>query len=244
MTYCVAIRLKNGMVFASDTRTNAGVDHVSVFKKLYTFGIDGERSIILMTSGNLATSQAVIKMLEKDINLNAAENILNVPTLFDAARMVGNLVSKIAQETQSRSMSQSSFGSNFLLGGQIKGQKCELYHIYQEGNFINATEDTPFFQIGEAKYGKPILDRSLAYNSSTDDAVRAVLVSFDSTIRSNLSVGFPIDLMVYRNDSLQLPKGVRIHPNDPYMHMVCTQWSDGLKAILHSFDVPPAYYFD
>ncbi|ETD72320.1 peptidase [Pelistega indica] len=244
MTYCVAIRLQDGIVFASDTRTNAGVDHISVFKKLYTFGIDGERSIVLLTSGNLATSQAVVKMLENGVKLGADEHILNAPTLFDAARMVGSLVSQVARESQARAFSQESFGSNFLLGGQIKGQLPELYHIYQEGNFINATEDTPFLQIGEAKYGKPILDRSLNYRSSLEDAVRAVLVSFDSTIRSNLSVGFPMDLLVYRNGTYHLPKGIRIDANDPYLHNVRTQWSDGLKAILHSFSVPPDYYFE
>lgn len=243
MTYCVAIRLQDGIVFASDTRTNAGVDHISVFKKLYTFGTPGERAIVLLTSGNLATSQAVIKMLENGIKLGAEENILNVPTLFDAARMVGQFVSEVARETQVRAHTQEGFGSNFLLGGQIKGQAPELYHIYPEGNCINATEDTPFLQIGEAKYGKPILDRSLTHRSSLEDAVRAVLVSFDSTIRSNLSVGFPIDLLVYRNDSLSTAGGIRIDQDEPYMRNIRAQWSDGLKAILRQFPEPPNYYF-
>ncbi|MDO5288125.1 MAG: peptidase [Pseudomonadota bacterium] len=243
MTYCVAIRLQDGIVFASDTRTNAGVDHISIFKKLYTFGTPGERAIVLLTSGNLATSQAVVKMLENAVKLGASEHILNVPTLFDAARMVGQLVSQVARETQVRAHAQEGFGSNFLLGGQIKGQAPELYHIYPEGNCINATEDTPFLQIGEAKYGKPILDRSLSYRSGLHEAVRATLVSFDSTIRSNLSVGFPIDLMVYRNDSLSLPQGLRIEQDEPYMRNIHVQWSDGLKAILRQFPEPPGYYF-
>lgn len=243
MTYCVAIRLQDGIVFAADTRTNAGVDHISIFKKLYTFGTPGERAIVLLTSGNLATSQAVIKMLENAVKLGAEQHILNVPTLFDAARMVGQLVSEVARETQVRAHTQEGFGSHFLLGGQIQGQAPELYHIYPEGNCINATEDTPFLQIGEAKYGKPILDRSLTHHSSLQDAVRAVLVSFDSTIRSNLSVGFPIDLMVYRTDSLHTPQGLRIHQDEPYMRNIHVQWSDGLKAILRQFPQPPDYYF-
>ncbi|MDO4226110.1 peptidase [Neisseria dentiae] len=243
MTYCVALRLQDGMVFAGDTRTNAGIDHISTFKKLYTFGKDGERSIMLLTSGNLATSQAVVKMLENGILQGTEPNLLDVPTLFDAAQLVGDLVSKVARTTQTRAYTQEGFGSNFLLGGQIKGQQTELYHIYSEGNCINATEDTPYLQIGEAKYGKPILDRSLNYRSSLEDAVRAVLVSFDSTIRSNLSVGFPIDLIVYRNDTYTMPAGIRVTENEPYMNNIRSQWSAGLKAILQQFEEPPADYF-
>lgn len=244
MTYCVAMRLNDGIIFASDTRTNAGIDHVSTFKKLYRFHVDGERSIVLLTAGNLATSQAVINMLQNGINQNSETNLHNVPTLFDAAMLVGELVSSVARTTQERAHMQEGFGSNFLLGGQIKGQRPALFQIYQEGNCICATEDTPYFQIGESKYGKPILDRSLNYHSSLDDAVRAILVSFDSTIRSNLSVGFPIDLLVYRNDSFTLPEGCRISEKDPYLHTLRTEWSEGLKAILKQFKEPPTYYYD
>ena len=243
MTYCVAMCLQEGIVFAGDTRTNAGIDHVSTFRKMYKFGINGERSIILPTAGNLATSQAVINMLFRGIQQESEHNLHNVSSLFDAAMLVGEYVSSVAKTTQHRAHSQEGFGSSFLLGGQIRGQVPELYQIYQEGNCIRATRDTPYLQIGESKYGKPILDRAMSYGSSLEEAVRAILVSFDSTIRSNLSVGFPIDLAVYLNDSFALPEGIRIDDNDPYMHNIRRQWSEGLKNTLQSLNEPPEYYF-
>ncbi len=242
MTYCAAMRLKDGIIFAGDTRTNAGIDHISTFKKMYTFGVAGERTLILLTAGNLATSQAVISLLNKGIKQESETNLHNVSSLFDAAMLVGEYVSQTARNTQQLAHTQEGFGSSFLLGGQIKGQNPELYNIYQEGNCIHTTRDTPFFQIGESKYGKPILDRSISYDSDLSDAVRAMLVSFDSTIRSNLSVGFPIDLMVYRNDTFSIPQGVRIDDKDPYMLSIRNQWSDGLKSILQQFDAPPEDY--
>lgn len=245
MTYCVGIRLQEGMVLASDTRTNAGVDHISTFKKMYTFGQEGERVIFLMTAGNLATSQAVVNRLRRDLNQGAEQNLLSIPTLAEAAQMVGRFATETAYQTrQTAAMVQdgAGFGSTFLLGGQIKGRDMRLYLIYNEGNSIYATRDTPFFQIGESKYGKPILDRAIRYESSLDDAVRAALVSFDSTIRSNLSVGFPVDLMVYENNSLTFPKGIRVCEDDPYLHSIRSQWSQGLLDLLHSFDTPPDRY--
>ncbi|UOO82012.1 peptidase [Uruburuella testudinis] len=243
MTYCVALCLQDGIVFAGDTRTNAGIDHVSTFRKMYKFGVEGERSMVLLTAGNLATSQAVINMLFRGIQQDSERNLHNVATLFDAAMLVGEHVSSIAQSAQTRAHTQEGFGSSFLIGGQIRGQVPELYQVYQEGNCIRATRDTPYFQIGESKYGKPILDRAINYHSSLDEAVRAVLVSFDSTIRSNLSVGFPIDLLAYRNNSFNMPAGMRIDESDPYLHNIREQWSDGLKSILQSFAEPPEYYF-
>ena len=243
MTYCVALNLQEGMIFASDTRTNAGVDHVSTFKKMFRFAIEGERVLFIMTSGNLATSQAVIELLQQDIQYNVDKNLLNVPTLFDAAQLVGRCASQIAHDSQQIGHTQDAmFGSNFLIGGQIRGQTPKLYSIYNEGNFITATQDTPFFQIGESKYGKPILDRAVSYTTSIDDALRAVLVSFDSTIRSNLSVGFPIDLVVYPKDSLSMPQGIRIERDDAYMSTIRAQWSHGLIHLLQQFDSPPTDY--
>lgn len=247
MTYCVGILLKDGMVLASDTRTNAGLDHISVFKKMYTFGKDGDRVIVLMTAGNLATSQAVVNRLRRDIRQNEGTHLLNVSSLSEAADIIGNYATDIAKQTRQKSgmlQDSSGFGSTFLLAGQIRGHGPRLYMIYSEGNSIYATQDTPFFQIGESKYGKPILDRAIRYDSDINDAVRAVLVSFDSTIRSNLSVGFPIDLMVYHNDSLKMPKGKRLTENDPYLHNIRSQWSQGLLDILRSFDVPPTDYLE
>ncbi len=245
MTYCVGIRLKDGMVLASDTRTNAGVDHISTFKKMYRFGVAGERMIFIMTAGNLATSQAVINRLRRDIRQDSGTHLLNVPTLSEAAELIGRYSAQTAQQTrQTAAMIQDngSFGSTFLLAGQIKGYGMRLYMIYQEGNNIYATCDTPFFQIGESKYGKPILDRAINHNSNLDDAIRAVLVSFDSTIRSNLSVGFPIDLLVYRNNSFTMPQGIRITEDNPYLHSIRSQWSQGLLDILRRFDTPPPEY--
>ena len=243
MTYCAAMWLQDGIVFAGDTRTNAGIDHVSTFRKMYKFGINGERCIVLLTAGNLATSQAVVNRLFRGIQQDSEHNLHNVASLFDAAMLVGEYVSSIARDTQQRAHRQEGFGSSFLIGGQIRGQCVELYQVYQEGNCIRATRDTPYFQIGESKYGKPILDRSMNYHSSLDEAVRATLVSFDSTIRSNLSVGFPIDLLVYHNDSLVMPEGIRIDESDPYMHNIRTQWSEGLRNTLQSLNEPPEYYF-
>lgn len=247
MTYCVGIRLKDGMVLASDTRTNAGVDHISTFKKMYSFGVEDERAIFLLTAGNLATSQSVVDRLRRDIRQGCEPNMLNVASLSEAAELVGRYAAEITFQTkQTAAMVQEGggFGSTFLLGGQIKGDEPGLHLIYNEGNSICATQDTPFFQIGESKYGKPILDRAIKYDSDLDDAIRATLVSFDSTIRSNLSVGFPIDLAVYRNDSLKLPKGKRITKDDPYLHTIRSEWSKGLLEILRSFDTPPRDYLD
>lgn len=247
MTYCVGICLKDSMVLASDTRTNAGVDHVSTFKKMYSFGIDGERVIFILTAGNLATSQAVINRLRREIAQDNGPHLLNMPTMSEIVDMIGRYATEVAAETKkTAAMVQDGlgFGSTFLVAGQLKGHGPRLYMIYNEGNSIYATEDTPFFQIGESKYGKPILDRAISFDSSVDDAVRATLVSFDSTIRSNLSVGFPIDMIVYRNGSLSLPKGKRIIEDDPYFRAIRSRWSSGLLEILREFDVPPADYLD
>ena len=236
MTYCAALNLKEGMVFASDTRTNAGVDHISTFKKMYTFGVDGERSIIMLTAGNLATSQAVANLLRSGIAQGSAQNLLNLPSLFECAMLVGEQASSVAKTSQHRAHMQEGFGSNFLLGGQIKGQPQELYQIYQEGNCISATEDTPFFQIGESKYGKPIIDRVLKRSSSISHAVKCALISMDSTLRSNLSVGLPLDLATIRSDGLRIDSHQTIDNNDTYFQMIHTRWGESL---LQAFEALP-----
>lgn len=244
MTYCVALNLQDGMIFASDTRTNAGVDHISTFKKMFRFERANERVIFILTSGNLATSQSVIEALQQDIHNHLDKHLLNAPTLFDVAQLIGLTVSRIANDMEQLGHTQNStmFGSNFLVGGQIHGQAPKLYYVYPEGNFITATEDTPFFQIGESKYGKPILDRAVHYQTPLQDALKAVLVSFDSTIRSNLSVGFPIDLIVYPKDSLHMPQGIRLQRDDPFIKTMREQWSDGLIHLLQQFDDIPECY--
>lgn len=245
MTYCAALRLKQGMVFASDTRTNAGVDHISTFRKMYTYGVDGEKVIVIQTAGNLATSQAVFTRLSNDISQNQEHNLNTVTTLFDAAQLVGRHMREITSEAQSvaNEPNNASFTSSFMLGGQIKDQPSELYMIYPEGNCIRATSDTPFFQLGESKYGKPILDRSVVFDADLYHSAQALMLSFDSTIRSNLSVGMPIDMIIYENDSLKLPKIRRIDENDSYFCELSKQWSDALRqAVIDLPDYPEDYW--
>ncbi|MDO8330538.1 MAG: proteasome-type protease [Fluviicoccus sp.] len=239
MTYCVAMRLAEGVVCVSDSRTNAGVDHIAVFRKLHRFGIDGERVIVLQSAGNLATSQSVVTLLRQRINSDEGVHLDNVPTMFEAARLVG----KTLREVLAHEDIDRDFSCSFLLSGQIAGEAPQLYNIYPQGNFIAATEDTPYFQIGESKYGKPILDRALNYQQSLEKALRCALISFDSTIRSNLSVGTPLDLLVYRNDSLHLPTGRRLYDDDPYWAMIRTQWSEGLKQAMANMPPPPEEYW-
>lgn len=243
MTYCAAIELNEAIVLASDTRTNAGIDHISTFKKLFTFGIEGQCFFAIQTAGNLATSQAVINMIKNDIKAGNERSIFQQNTLFDIANLIGEYTSQVARNSKTKSMMQeSSFGSSFLLSGQMLGQEPNIFLIYSEGNCLHATKDTPFLQIGESKYGKPILDRAIRCDSSVDDAIRALLVSFDSTIRSNLSVGYPIDLLVYKKDSFKIPSGIRLDTNDEYLKTVRNGWSQGLIDILRGFELPPENY--
>ena len=245
MTYCVGIKLKDGMIFASDTRTNAGVDNISTFRKMYQFGVEGERFLVLLTAGNLATSQAVFSKLNIAIDQGQERNLHNMPTVFDCAQLIGESVRDTVTHAQNLAQNNNTnFTSSFILGGQIKDQPPEIFMIYPEGNCVRTTDDTSFFQLGESKYGKPILDRSLSYESSLQEALRATLISFDSTIRSNLSVGMPIDLLVYKNDSLAMPNGKRIDENDPYFASLRQQWAEGLKEILHGFEASPESYWE
>ncbi len=244
MTYCVAIRLKDGMIFASDTRTNAGIDNISTFRKMYQYGVAGERFLNLQTAGNLATSQAVFGKVQQAIDQHAERNLRNAPTIFDAAQLIGEYVREVTTYSQALAQDNgANFTSSFILGGQIKGSAPEIFYIYPEGNCIKATTDTPYFQLGESKYGKPILDRSLDYHSSLQEALRAILISFDSTLRSNLSVGLPIDLLIYKNDTLAFPEGKRIDENDEYFKMLRNRWSEGLKQILIDMPHSPDDYW-
>ncbi|TWH63799.1 putative proteasome-type protease [Azomonas agilis] len=241
MTYCVAMNLAEGLVFVSDSRTNAGIDHIATFRKLYTFGTPGERVIVLQTAGNLATSQSIISLLRQRL-FGSEPHLLNVPTLFEVARLVGQTVREVAQYDAESAKSGIDMSCSFLLGGQINGEPPALFNIYPQGNFIQATQDTPYFQIGESKYGKPILDRALKYDLNLEQALRGALVSFDSTIRSNLSVGMPLDVLVYRTDSLNIPKGVRIREDDPYFAEVRERWSQGLRQLLESMPTSPEHF--
>ena len=243
MTYCCALRLKQGLVFISDTRTNAGVDHISVYRKLYTFGVQGERFICIQTSGNLATTQAVIGHLENHLTLKQEPNLYSVNTMFEVAGLVGQTLRKVIADVTDDTQEQSNYFCSLLVGGQINGEEIQLYNIYPQGNFISATSDTPFFQIGESKYGKPILDRALSYDMPLDEALRCSLISFDSTLRSNVSVGMPLDALIYTKDSLNIPQGKRITEDDPYFQHISRQWSETLKKGLQDLPKPTEEYF-
>ncbi len=244
MTYCVAMSLAEGLLFVSDSRTNAGVDHIATFRKLHVFGVPGERVIVLQSAGNLATSQAVISLLRQHL-AGDGEHLHNVPSLFAAAGLLGDTLREVlANESRSPLTQGIDMSCSFLLGGQIHDGAPELYNIYPQGNFIASSEDTPYLQIGESKYGKPILDRVLSYQTSLPEALRCALISFDSTLRSNLSVGMPLDLLVYRAGSLELPKGYRVQEGDAYFEGICAQWGEGLRQVLGKLAPPPAAYWD
>lgn len=234
MTYCVAMRLREGLVFASDTRTNAGVDHIATFRKMHIFERRGERAIVMLTAGNLATAQSVISYLCERAQHEDELNLYSVGSLFGAAELVGDTINEvIARSSAGQQTGGVDFGLNVLLGGQIAGERPRLFHIYPQGNFIEATEDTAYFQIGEVKYGKPILDRIIRYETSLDHATRCALISFDSTIRSNLSVGMPIDFARYREDSLELSVE-RLAENDDYFNNLRQSWGNGLRALFET----------
>ncbi|PKP81472.1 MAG: peptidase [Alphaproteobacteria bacterium HGW-Alphaproteobacteria-18] len=243
MTYCVGMKLDHGLVFMSDTRTNAGVDNVSKFRKLFTWSKPGERSIVLMTAGNLATTQSVVSILEERTKAPSERrpSILELPTMFQIARLVGDTLRDVIQSNAATGQkADSSFNSTMILGGQIGGIEPRLFLIYPEGNFIEASHDTPFFQIGETKYGRPILVRAYDPAMSVEEAVKLLMVSFDSTIKANLSVGLPLDLQVIEKDALQLGASKRIEADDPYFGQISSGWGDALKK---AFDSLPPFTF-
>ncbi|MCZ4353419.1 peptidase [Roseovarius aestuarii] len=232
MTYCIGMRLDRGLVFMSDTRTSAGVDNFAVSKKMFHWQVPDERAITIMTAGNLATTQSLISLLaERSVSEEERDpSILRQPTMFQVARLVGaTLREVIADSSPSGQTSEDQFGASIIMGGQIKGGKPTIFMIYPEGNFIEITDDTPFFQIGETKYGKPIIVR--AYDSQMDfaDAIKLLLVSFDSTVKSNLSVGLPFDLQIYENDSFSTERTKRINAEDEVYQAISTGWGNALR---------------
>ncbi len=236
MTYCVGLLLDDGLVMAADTRTNAGVDNVGKFKKLYTWSRPGQAVFVLLTAGNLAITQAVVSMLTEETQgkrgrNSEATNLFAARTMFQAARIVGKAVREVkALDGEFLHANGDAFAASFIFGGQIGKERPRLFNIYSAGNFIEATVDTPFFQIGEHKYGKPILDRVARNDMKLGDAAKMVLLSFDSTLRSNLSVGLPIDLLTYEVDSLKIEHTKRIGLDDPYFKMLSTEWSRALRT--------------
>ncbi|ABY99001.1 TPA: proteasome-type protease [Pseudomonas putida] len=238
MTYCVAMHLEDGLVFISDSRTNAGIDQISTFAKLFVFSVPGERLIVLQTAGNLATSQSVVNLLRQR-TLGSGQHLLNVATLFDATVLVADTLREVVSRDRSKLTAGIDLSSSFIVGGQIAAGPMAIFNVYAQGNFFQATPDTPFLQLGESKYGRPILDRNLDYRTPLDEALRCGLISFDSTIRSNLSVGMPLDLLVYRKNSLESMTRRRINSDDAYYQQIRKQWSDGLKTLLAELPAPP-----
>lgn len=240
MTYCVALMLDAGMVFASDSRTNAGVDQVSVFKKMHLIARDGDRMIAIMSSGNLSITQSAINLLEHQSRASDAnKTIANASSMYEIADLVGNALREV-RKRDGPYLQQNNIdaGASFIVGGQIRGEPQRLFNVYSEGNFIEATPETPYFQIGESKYGKPVIDRVITRETQLLEAAKCVLVSFDSTMRSNISVGLPIDLIVYDNNSPKLSVQRRIDESDAYFRMIHHAWGEGLRRVFAQLPNP------
>jgi putative proteasome-type protease len=233
MTYCIGVMLESGMIFASDSRTNAGLDNIGKFCKMTVFERRGDRVLVLLSSGNLAGTQAVIGVLNQRCAAgNAAPNLWSASTMFDVARLVADAMRDIERRDGDHLQSNEvGFNASFIVGGQISGEPLRLFRIYSEGNFIEAGTDTPYFQTGETKYGKPIIDRVITRSTPLADATKCVLVSFDSTMRSNLSVGMPIDLMCYERDSLEVRRRRRFDDGDAYFTALSNEWSEGTRQV-------------
>jgi putative proteasome-type protease len=230
MTYCVGAMIDAGLVFASDSRTNAGVDNVSSFRKMKIFEHSGERVIVIVNSGNLAVTQATLNNLDQAMRRSVMPNIMSVSSMYDVAELVGAALRDVRLRDGPYLMQNNVDASaSFIVGGQIAGEPMRLFLVYSEGNFIEATEETPYFQIGETKYGKPIIDRVVVADTDMDDAVKCVLVSFDSTMRSNLSVGMPIDLVTIQRDRLTVEHRRRFDEKDPYMTSLRKSWGEGVR---------------
>src|SRR4051812_19429490 len=241
MTYGVAAIAKEGIVFASDSRTNAGIDQISVFSKMNVFEVAGERMVCVLSAGNLGTSQSVVSLLHMRSKLapggHDPAGITGLSSLYDVAALVGvTLREVVARDGPSLEADGIESSCTFILGGQVKGEPPRLFLVYPQGNFIEAMQDTPYFQIGEKKYGKPMLDRVLEVDTALKDVAKCILVSFDATLRSNLSVGLPIDLLGYEADSLRVTHRRRYEEGDPYFQQISDVWSSGLLRLFA--DVP------
>src|SRR5476649_1585768 len=237
MTYCAAMRLDAGLVFLSDSRTNAGVDQVGTFRKMSVFENPGERMMVMMTAGNLSISQSVRQLVSE----SAADgrSIWNAPNLYEAARILGEAVRTVhARDAASLAEFGIEFNVSIIFGGQIKGERCRLFQIYSAGNFIESHNENTYFQIGEAKYGKPIIDRVVTPATRLDEAAKCALISMDSTLRSNISVGLPLDLLVYEADKLAVTRFVTIDEKNQYFHMIRDTWGEQLKRVFEGMDDP------
>ncbi len=231
MTYCLAIKLNTGLVFAGDTRTNAGVDRVASYRKLFSFGNGSSHAITLLCSGNLATTQALVELLGR--SCHQPDGLFSDRSMFDTARRVGGILVGVIAEGQARPGNQNiDFGCNLILGGQVAEEEPRLFHIYPQGNFIETSIETPFMQIGEEKYGKPILDRIITPETPIDRALICALLSLDSTMKSNLTVDMPLDVLVYHRDTFDLSHTRRIEREDQDFHEMRRYWGDGLRRLI------------
>lgn len=244
MTYCAALKMNDRLIFMSDTRTNAGVDNISKYRKMFTWSVPGERVITLMTAGNLATTQSVVSLLDERSKAPEERDptLLQVPTLFQAARLIGETLAEVvSSHAEEGQKAEASFGATLIMGGQIMGMEPRLFMIYAEGNFVEASSETPFFQIGETKYGRPIILRAFDPAMSIEQALRLLCVSFDSTLKANLSVGMPLDVHIYEGDTFVEGPQFRIEDNNPVFRSISEGWSEALKNALDGlpeFNVP------
>jgi putative proteasome-type protease len=243
VTYCAGILVEQGLVMIADTRTNAGLDNISTFRKLTTIAVSGERVLALASAGNLSLSQSVLSLLTEGVDnpqTGETETLADVPTLFRAAQLIGRAIRQVrATEAAALEKADLHFDVSFLFGGQIKGGPMRLYLVYAAGNFIRCGPDAPFLQIGEHKYGKPILDRAVNYQTDLYDALKIALISMDSTMRSNIGVGLPIDIAVIRRDALDPEVVHRIEVGEPYFHDLRERWSGALRAAHKGIPRPP-----
>jgi len=238
MTYCVAMRLDSGLVFLSDSRTNAGVDHVGTFRKMSVFENPGDRMMVLMTAGNLSISQSIRQVIAEH-TAASGKSVWTVSSMYEAAQIVGEAI-RTVYERDAKSLRE--FGIDFnvtiIFGGQIKGERCRLFQLYAAGNFIEAHNENTYFQIGEAKYGKPIIDRVITPSTPLDEAAKCALISMDSTLRSNISVGLPLDMLIYETDKLAITRFVTIDEKNQYFQMIRSTWGQQLKSVFESIADP------
>ncbi|MFS8859218.1 proteasome-type protease [Synechococcus sp. H60.3] len=242
MTYCLGILTRFGLVMAADSRTNAGVDYVSTYQKLFDFSLPEERVILICTSGNLSITQSVLTEVQRDLRQQESPNLHTLPHLYDVARYLGSKIRHI-QEQDRPWLEKDGIDAqcSFLLGGQIRGEEPALFLIYSQGNCIQATPETPFLQVGETKYGKPILDRTLSYETPLEDAAKCALLSIDSTMKSNISVGPPIDLVMVPANQFKVTHRLRLRTGDPYLAKMRKLWESALKQ---AFDQMPPIEWD
>lgn len=238
MTYCVAMRLNAGLVFLSDSRTNAGVDHINTFRKMNVFENPGDRVMVLMTSGNLSISQSILQIIPEHRNA-AGKTIWTATSMYEAAQIVGEAI-RLVHDRDAKSLDQ--FGIDFnvrtIFGGQIRGERCRLFQMYSAGNFIESHDENTYFQIGESKYGKPIIDRVIGPDTNLDEAAKCALISMDSTLRSNISVGLPLDLLIYESEQLEISRFVTIDEGNQYFQMIRNTWADQLRTVFEGIPDP------